>query len=121
MGQGKSKAFDAGGNEAAALAFFTKATGADTATPGIPTPPDLPTLPNLPDAPSAPTAPNAAPPEYKQPALDPLFQLLMQNSQQDNINELMKRARDDQGLILARYGTRLAQAGTGTGSPLLAR
>src|SRR5262245_38097075 len=105
MGQGKTS--DMGGVAAATLtAAVGRAGAARAGLSGI----------QLPDAPSAPTAPI---PQYQQPAMDPLFQILLKNTQQDNIEALMRRARDDQGMILARYGTRLAQAGTGTGSPLL--
>jgi hypothetical protein len=92
--------------------------------PELGTPPNLPGAPVLPGAPTLPTPPDVSGspiPRYTQPALDPLYSLLMQQSQEANITELMKRARDDQAMLLARYGTRLAQAGTGTGSPLLTR
>src|SRR5262245_25679098 len=106
MGQGKTSDMGGVGADTLTAAFGRAGAAGRAGLSGI----------QLPDAPSAPTAPI---PQYQQPAMDPLFQILLQNTQQDNIEALMRRARDDQGMILARYGTRLAQAGTGTGSPLL--
>lgn len=65
-------------------------------------------------------------PEYKQPPLDPSLALLMQQTQQQDINAVQSGLRGDTASLMARYGSRLALANNGgsagaagmTGSPL---
>lgn len=55
-------------------------------------------------------------PQYKQPALDPAYATLMQQSQQQDIAAIKTGVQMDTASLLARYGTRLAIAGmNGTG------
>lgn len=58
------------------------------------------------------------PPEYQQPKPDPLFQQLQAQSEADQQAALTNRAQIDTSAIMARYGTRLALAGTQGMAPL---
>lgn len=72
-------------------------------------------------------------PKYKEPAPDPAMQMLEEQAKQQNIEALEARTQADTAAMMARYGTRLALAGTTggaaasammnsvTGSPLLMR
>ena len=59
-------------------------------------------------------APDPPPP----PPPDPLVQQEQQQAQQSLLSSLQKQTQGDMASLMARYGTQLAIAGTGTGSPL---
>jgi hypothetical protein len=58
-------------------------------------------------------------PKPSQPAPNPLFDQLAQQSAEENIRAATVRAQGDQASLIARYGTRMALAGSQQGSPLV--
>lgn len=57
-------------------------------------------------------------PKYQQPPTDPTITALAAKAQTDDITAMQTTAGIDTASIMARYGTRLAQAGANTGAPL---
>lgn len=60
-----------------------------------------------------------SPPEYKQQPLSGETLGLLQRANQDQVDALTLKAKNDTASIMARYGTRLAMAGAMGGSPLI--
>lgn len=57
-------------------------------------------------------------PKYQQPQTDPTVAALQDRATVDDHAALQNTASIDTASLMARYGTRLAMAGTSTGSPL---
>jgi hypothetical protein len=59
------------------------------------------------------------PPQPEAATPDPMFYQLAAQAQNDKITALTTEATADSASLMARYGTRLALAGSTTGSPLV--
>lgn len=59
-------------------------------------------------------------PTYNPPPPDPTITALDAKAQQENIRALSETASIDTASLMARFGTRLAMAGSPTASPLAA-
>lgn len=58
-------------------------------------------------------------PTYDQPPLDPAFMALQGQAKEQDIGAIQDRIRGDTASLLARYGSRLAQA-SGSAAPISA-
>lgn len=57
-------------------------------------------------------------PKYEAPPEDPAIKALRDRAENDNTRAAQETAGIDTSALMARYGTRLAMAGTTAGSPL---
>lgn len=58
-------------------------------------------------------------PKYTPPPTDPTVTALNEKAQADDLKALQGTAQIDTASLMARYGTRLAMAGSGSASPLV--